>query len=112
MMLRRLPAALVGRRGGGTGAASGPSTLGRDNREERLSEGRQRALVEPSPPSLPQSSHPAVAFRGGTASYNVLDAASALSRRWLVWTESGVPYLLMKQGLTDLEFWQVANSLM
>jgi len=47
----------------------------------------------------------------------------ALSQRWLMWDEPGtmvnpmgktpnlVPYFLGTSGLTDQEFWQVANSL-
>jgi excisionase family DNA binding protein len=46
---RRLPPS-VGRRRGGSGEPAPPPVplkLGRNNREDRLSEGRQRALVEP-----------------------------------------------------------------
>jgi hypothetical protein len=70
-----------------------------------------------APPSLPQTSHRTVTFRGVTASYDVLDATSTLSRRWLIWTEpgsagtSGTVYLLMTEGFTDQEFWQIAGSL-
>jgi hypothetical protein len=69
------------------------------------------------PPSLPQTSHSNLTFRWVTASYHVLDATSPLSRRWLIWTEPGTAgtpgtvYLLMTEGFTDQEFWQIANSL-
>jgi hypothetical protein len=63
------------------------------------------------PPSSAQTTHRELAFRGLTASYYVLDPTSPLSKRWLIWTESGDHYLLTTQGLTDQEFWQVANSL-
>jgi hypothetical protein len=63
------------------------------------------------PPTMPESSQRSLTFRGAVASYYVLDAASPLSSRWLVWTESGLTYILRTEGLTDLEFWQVANSL-
>jgi hypothetical protein len=57
-----------------------------------------------------------------TAQYQVYDATSELSSRWLMWTEPGtmaqqqtktpgVPYFLSADGLTDQEFWQIANSL-
>jgi hypothetical protein len=63
-----------------------------------------------------------VKFRGGTADYFVYDASSPLSQRWLMWNEPGtmanpqtkgpgVPYFLSSDGLTDQEFWQMANSL-
>jgi hypothetical protein len=63
------------------------------------------------PPSFAQTSHRQLTFRGLTASYHVLDATSPPSKRWLIWTESGSHYLLTTEGLTDQEFWQVANSL-
>lgn len=63
------------------------------------------------PPSFAQTSHRELTFRGLVASYHVLDATSPLSKRWLIWTESGRHYLLTTQGLTDQEFWQVATSL-
>jgi hypothetical protein len=63
------------------------------------------------PPSFAQSSHRELTFRGLMASYHVLDATSPLSKRWLIWTELGGHYLLTSEGLTDQEFWQVANSL-
>jgi hypothetical protein len=63
-----------------------------------------------------------VKFRGGTATYYVYDTSSPLSQRWLMWAEPGVmanpqlkgpgvPYFLSADGLTDQEFWQIANSL-
>jgi hypothetical protein len=67
----------------------------------------------------------AVAVKGqakGYADYFVYDPTSPLSQRWLMWIEpgtivnpmakaQGVPYFLSTDGLTDAEFWQVANSL-
>ena len=65
---------------------------------------------------------PTKAARDGYAEYFVYDATDALSNRWLMWIEPGtmanpqlkvpgVPYFLSATGLTDAEFWQVANSL-
>lgn len=59
---------------------------------------------------------------GGYAEYFVYDPTDPTSNRWLMWIEpgtmsvggtpqSGVPYFLFARGLTDAEFWQVANSL-
>ena len=58
----------------------------------------------------------------GYAEYFVYDPTDQTSNRWLMWIEpgtstaagtpqSGVPYFLFARGLTDAEFWQVANSL-
>jgi hypothetical protein len=64
-----------------------------------------------------------VRFRGVLATYDVGDATVSLSQRSLEWTQpgtgpatawlksGGLPYFLSADGLTDAEFWQVANSL-
>lgn len=53
-------------------------------------------------------------FRGVPATYQV-DGAPPTAPRWLLWTEPGatrgVPYSLLSDGLTESEFWQMANSL-
>jgi hypothetical protein len=74
------------------------------------------------PPGTEQTVTRAVKFHGVTAQYQVYDPASPLSRRWLMWNEpgtmaeqvmkvNGVPYFLSTDGLTDQQFWEVANSL-
>ncbi len=60
-------------------------------------------------------------FHGDQASvYQVADSTDPTSARGLLWTESGpwsgwskpgVPYGLGGFGLTDAEFWELANSL-
>jgi hypothetical protein len=58
-------------------------------------------------------------YRGVHADYQVDDATMPTSHRWLMWTERGtsvagqpgVPYFLATQGMTESEFWQVANSI-
>ena len=86
-------------------------------------------LAQP-PPGDEHSSDTRVPFRNsiaqkygtpGQAEYFVYDPSSPRSDRWLIWTEPGqvssniggpgVPYFLFASGLTDAEFWQVANSL-
>ena len=58
----------------------------------------------------------------GYAEYFVYDTTDPLSQRWLIWNEPGsatstmfatgsVPYFLSASGLTEQEFWQIANSL-
>jgi hypothetical protein len=79
-------------------------------------------VVANPPPGTKQTVTQALKFRGVTAQYQVYDPASPLSRRWLMWNEpgtmatqmtkaAGVPYFLSTDGLTDQEFWQLANSL-
>jgi hypothetical protein len=83
------------------------------------------------PPGGPSSGGKPVKFRNslpqkygapGYAYYFVYDSADPYSQRWLMWSEpgsmvnpmlkdGGVPYFLGTTGLTDQEFWQVANSL-
>lgn len=80
-------------------------------------------IVVPNPP--PGGSHSSdtrVNFRGGSAEYFVFDTTVPQSSRWLMWIgpgtmavpqtkAPGVPYFLSAAGLTDQEFWQIANSL-
>jgi hypothetical protein len=79
-------------------------------------------VVANPPPGNKQTVTRSVTFRGVTAQYQVYDPASPLSQRWLMWNEPGttatqmtkapgVPYFLSTDGLTDQEFWQLANSL-
>jgi len=53
-------------------------------------------------------------FRGVTATYQV-DGASPTAARWLFWMETGsgqtMAYSLIADGLSETDFWQVANSL-
>ncbi|HVC75661.1 MAG TPA: hypothetical protein VND96_03995 [Candidatus Micrarchaeaceae archaeon] len=76
----------------------------------------------PPPATDPHARLTTVRFRGVAARYQVYDATSPVSIRWLMWNEPGtitnsgskapgVPYFLSTSGMTDLEFWQVANSL-
>lgn len=76
----------------------------------------------PPPATDPHARLTMVTFRGVTAQYRVYDTTSPVSMRWLMWNEPGtitnsvskapgVPYFLSTSGLTDKEFWQVANSL-
>ena len=67
------------------------------------------------------SSQSAPNFHGDSASlYHITVATDPRSARWLIWTEDGtwsvpgsrgVPYVLSATGLTDMEFWRIANSL-
>jgi hypothetical protein len=91
-----------------------------DNRDKRVFLG----LVVPNPPpGGPHEWSTQVRFRGALATYDVGDATVSLSQRSLEWTQpgtgpattwlkiGGLPYFLSADGLTDAEFWQVANSL-
>ena len=53
-------------------------------------------------------------FRDATATYQV-DGTSPTASRWLFWTETGtgqtMAYSLIADGLSETDFWQVANSL-
>ena len=82
------------------------------------------AVEVPNPPPAtdPHARLTTVTFRGVTAQYQVYDTTSPVSMRWLMWNEPGtmknriskapgVPYFLSTSGLSDQEFWQVANSL-
>jgi hypothetical protein len=92
-----------------------------DQRDKRIS-------LSASPTNLANyGSGEPVKFRGVSAMYHVDDSGSALSPRWLTWYEPGlyigyaselswgkfpgIPYFLSTDGMTDQEFWQVANSL-
>jgi len=80
------------------------------------------ATVVPNPPPLgPNGARTSPAFRGGPSLYQVNDRGQPAGQRLLIWGERGiwnedplggrgVPYLLSSTGLTDAEFWQVANS--
>jgi hypothetical protein len=79
-------------------------------------------MVANPPPGTENVLNRRVSFRGVTAVYQVNDRTSELSQRWIMWNEPGtmaeqmtkapgVPYFLSADGLTDAEFWEVANSL-
>ena len=88
-------------------------------------------VVANPPPAGPSSQSSTVKFRhalatkgtpAGYADYVVYDRSVSLSNRYLEWMEPGtmanpqladpgVPYFLSTSGLTDQEFWQIANSL-
>lgn len=80
------------------------------------------AIVVPNPPPPgPNGLQVQPGFHGDRHSlYQVDDKAQAGSHRWLIWNEPGtwsepnglpgVPYFLSTTGLTDAEFWAVANS--
>jgi hypothetical protein len=82
------------------------------------------AIVVPNPPPPgPHGSQSAPRFHGDTHSlYQVDDTTVATSPRFLMWNEPGtwaepngvpgVPYLISTTGLTDAEFWAIANSLL
>jgi len=79
-------------------------------------------LAQPPPPQPDGTqSHPR--FRGVTALYQVDSQAPPTSRRFIEWGEPGtaspnlqikpeygVPYFLSTEGLSEAEFWQIANS--
>jgi len=67
---------------------------------------------QPGPTAPGGATRTAPRFRGDPRSvYQVDDPADPRSHRVLLWQERGVPYELSATGLTDAEFWQVANSL-
>ena len=80
------------------------------------------AIVVPNPPPPgPHGSQVHPKFHGDTNSmYQVSDTTVATSDRFLIWNEPGtwaepnglpgVPYFLVAEGLTDSEFWAIANS--
>jgi hypothetical protein len=85
-----------------------------DQRDKRISLG----IVVANPPPGDQSSNDTnVQFGSRSAEYFVYDAGAPQSDRWLMWSEGGspktggTPYFLFASGLTNAEFWQVANSL-
>jgi hypothetical protein len=79
-------------------------------------------IVVPNPPPPgPHGSQSAPRFHGDIHSlYQVDDTTVATSPRFLMWNEPGtwampnglpgVPYLMSTTGLTDAEFWAMANS--
>jgi hypothetical protein len=91
-----------------------------DLRDKEISMGTM--VANPPPATDPHARLITFKFRGVTAQYQVYDTSSSRSMRWLMWNEPGtmtnslskapgVPYFLSTGGLTDQEFWQVANSL-
>jgi len=77
------------------------------------------AIASIPPPGI-ESSRSAPAFHGDrTSLYQVAVGGNPRSERWLAWTEAGtsslltagVPYVLSAAGLTDMEFWRLADSL-
>ena len=88
-------------------------------------------VANPPPAGGPHAASSRLKFRNaiapkfgqpGQADYVVYDTTDPYSQRYLEWTEpgtmanpqladGGVPYFLSATGLTDQEFWQVANSL-
>ncbi len=91
-----------------------------DGRDKRVSLG----LVVPNPPpGGPNERSTPVLLLGVPATYHVDDATVSLSHRYLMWSQpgtgpaanklksGGLPYFLSADGLTDAEFWQIANSL-
>lgn len=82
------------------------------------------AIVVPNPrPGGPNQRSTQVRLLGVSATYFVYDATVPLSQRYLEWAQpgtgpaagqlkgGGLPYFLSADGLTDAEFWQIANSL-
>jgi hypothetical protein len=93
------------------------------------------AVANPPPAVGPHATSTRVKFRkalapkygqAGYVDYVVYDTTNPQSQRYLLWSEPGtvspsaagegfsgpgVPYFLSTTGLTDQEFWQVANSL-
>jgi len=77
------------------------------------------AIVVANPPpgtSNVRQSRPT--YRGVRADYQIDDATVPTSHRWLMWNEPGtsvdgqpgLPYFLSTEGLTESEFWVIANS--
>ncbi len=107
-----------------------PSTIGDDYQAEFIADragflvqyasSSRHATIELAstqpvmPPPGPHARQSRQAFRGVTATYQVDSAAPAASR-WLFWNENGggqdIAYSLIADGLSDSDFWQVANSL-
>lgn len=79
-------------------------------------------VAQPAPPQ-PGGTQSQVRFRGVRALYQVDNQSPPTARRFIDWGEPGtaspnlqikpeygVPYFLSTDGLTEAEFWQVANS--
>jgi Domain of unknown function (DUF4232) len=78
------------------------------------------AIVVPNPaPGTANVGGGQRSFRGERAEYQIDDTTLPAGHRWLMWTEPGtsvggqpgVPYFLATDGLTESEFWNVANSI-
>jgi hypothetical protein len=81
------------------------------------------AIVVPNPPPPgPNGTQSNPNFHGdGRSLYQVHDKTVLTSDRWLMWNEPGtwtmpnglpgVPYFLWTKGLTDAEFWVLANGI-
>ena len=88
-----------------------------------LTETVEFAIVVPNPgPPGPNGSQAQPNFHGDKHSlYQVNDKTQPTSDRWMIWNEPGtwampnglpgVPYFLTTKGLTDTEFWTVANAI-
>ncbi|HEY4026155.1 MAG TPA: hypothetical protein VGO86_06965 [Candidatus Dormibacteraeota bacterium] len=76
------------------------------------------------PPYVGNGSTTYIQFRGARTSYVVYDTTAPMSKRYLLWLEPGawsrmpsespqpgIEYFLVASGLTEPEFFQVANSL-
>jgi hypothetical protein len=80
-------------------------------------------VVANPPPPGPHGTQTMPNFRGDHRSlYQVNDSTQARGQRFLMWMEPGVwsgnaladpgvPYFLTADGLTDAEFWRIANSI-
>jgi len=78
------------------------------------------AIVVANPaPGTPNVRQSTPTYRGVRAQYQIDDATVPTSHRWLMWNEPGtsvggqpgLPYFLSTEGLTEAEFWNVANSI-
>ncbi|HEX3629449.1 MAG TPA: DUF4232 domain-containing protein, partial [Candidatus Dormibacteraeota bacterium] len=78
------------------------------------------AIVVANPgPGTPNVRQSSPTFRGVRAEYQVDDATVPTSHRWLMWNEPGtsvggqpgLSYFLATEGLTESEFWSIANSI-
>lgn len=78
------------------------------------------SIVVPNPaPGTDKVRQSKPVFRGVQAEYQVDDSTNPTSHRWLMWTEPGtasggqpgVPYFLTTDGLTETEFWTVADAI-
>lgn len=80
-------------------------------------------VAQPAPPQ-PDGTQSQLRFRGVNALYQVDTKSTPVSRRFIDWGEPGsaspnlqvkpeygVPYFLSTDGLTEAEFWPVANSI-
>jgi len=81
---------------------------------------RLMVMVPNPPPGGPNSQQSQLEFRGIKATYQINDTTKPDSQRWLYWEEPGqwefgnlnyVIYYLTAEGLSEAEFWEIANSL-